>query len=101
MCMTVTERAGTITRLPSLLLYEESRFPLPSPGPRLQRDPGCHPGRGLTLSAHYPVHARGRDPAVPATVPGQGRDTLNETRRAGAALVRHLPRWGIFQTGAS
>src|SRR5215213_6187625 len=25
-------------------------FPLPSPGPRPQRDPGCHPGRGLTLS---------------------------------------------------
>src|SRR5215210_982004 len=51
---TSSEQAGTITRLPSLLYHEESRFPLPSPGPRPQRDPGCHPGRGLILSRPAP-----------------------------------------------
>jgi hypothetical protein len=61
-----SEHAGTITRLPSLLYCEESRFPLPSPGPRPQRDPGCHPGRGLTLSPRR--RRRGRTEA--ATVHG-------------------------------
>jgi hypothetical protein len=61
MCIAVTEQAGTITRLPSLLFYEESRF---SPFPPLalvpNRDPGCHPGRGLTLFPHRSIQRRPR-----------------------------------------
>ncbi len=53
-------------------------FPLPSPGPRPQRDPGCHPGRGLTLSPHRLVFS------TAAT----GPPLLRFTDKAGILLAR-------------
>jgi hypothetical protein len=62
MCMAVSELAGTITRLPSLLLYEESRFPpsLPWPSsptrPRLPSRPGSHPvSAGIWSDVMFPT----------------------------------------------
>jgi hypothetical protein len=75
-----------------------------SPFPPLALVPNETPAAipaGVSPCLRITRFVRGRDPTVPATVPGQSRDIPDEARRLGAALVHHVSRWGIFQTGAS
>ena len=77
MCIAVTEQAGTITRLPSLLLTRSPGFPFPPLALVPNRDPGCHPGRGLTPFPHRQFSGV-RDRTAPATVHGVERDSQRD-----------------------
>ena len=96
-----SEQVGTITFLPSLLYHEESRFSpsLPWPSsptrPRLPSRPGSH------LVFALPARWRGRHRARAATVDEYRRTTPGKTRQARAALVCHLPWWGVSRRGSS
>jgi hypothetical protein len=70
MCIAVTEQAGTITRLPSLLLYEESRFSPSLPWPSSPTETPAAIPAGVSPCFRIAQFSGVRDRTAPATVHG-------------------------------
>src|SRR5215210_1267690 len=71
LCVTSHTAGGNQNALAVVALLRGVQvFPFPPLALVPNRDPGCHPGRGLTLSPRRPVDRRGHDRTAPATVHG-------------------------------